>query len=115
MEREKKQKDSGGVEGGREVYFNGLFCIQVVAGGFWKPLHTVTISLLKGQTQQQLQCGASDYTSHYSDHFQEDSRRLEAFQLAVRPHCVPPDTDRTDTVNRLHNNILVQGLNDRLS
>lgn len=32
----------------REVYFNGLVCIQVVAGGFSKLLHVVIISLVKG-------------------------------------------------------------------
>lgn len=32
----------------REVYFNRLVCIQVVAGGFSKLLHVVIISLIKG-------------------------------------------------------------------
>lgn len=50
----KQEAGGGGVEQ-RRSSFNGLFCIQVVAGGFWKPQHTVYISPVKGQTQQQLQ------------------------------------------------------------
>lgn len=65
-----------------EVYFNGLFCIPLVAAGFWKTLHTVTISLAKGKkakTQQQQQCLAADHTSHYIDRFSGQSWPAQSF------------------------------------
>lgn len=70
--RERKDDKRGRSREGRwwrfkatEVYFNGLFCIPLVAAGFWKTLHTVTISLAKGKkakTQQQQH--ASPPTTH---------------------------------------------------
>lgn len=94
-----------------EVYFNGLFCIPLVAAGFWKTLHTVTISLAKGQTQQQQQCLAADHTSHYVDRFsgQPPPPCSKLFQHAVKTvdefwkpnaaevRSLSPDTGRTRT------------------
>lgn len=71
-----------------EVYFNALFCIPLVAAGFWKTLHTVTISLAKGQTQQQQQCLAADHTSHYVDRFSGQSSPAQSFfSMLWRPRA----------------------------
>ena len=50
----------GGTERGTLTYD----CIHVVAAGFWKPLHTVCVGVVKGQTPQQVQRCTTDISLH---------------------------------------------------
>lgn len=67
-DRQEKRKDDNsrrGYEGrwwrfkATEVCVNGLLCIQLVAAGFWKALHTLPIRLVKGKTTVLPHCQAS--------------------------------------------------------
>lgn len=67
--------------------FNGLLCIQHVAAGFWKPLHTVSISLAKrANTTAATMPRCRPHISLRETHFRDNPRMLEAF-LGCREGC----------------------------